>query len=75
MFEEIHLSFVTFTKISLRIGRDMRLTESIHSHIIGVTFCVTFFLFCSCHDFTEFFLKLLIGQWCLFKNILINYSF
>ena len=58
---------------SLRIGRDGGLmTEIIHSHIIGITFGVTFFLFRFCHEFTDCLSKFLIGKWFIVKIILIN---
>ena len=51
------------------------MTESIHSHIIGVTFGVTLFLFRFCHDFTDYFSKLLIGQCNIVTIIVVNGSF
>ena len=59
----------------LCIGRDRSLTESIHSHIIGVTFGFAFLLFRFCHDYTDCLPKLLIWQWCIVIIILISYSF
>ena len=75
MFEEICLSFITFVNLSLCIVRDGGLTESIHSHVIGVQNYVTFFLFSFCHDCTDLFLDILIGQWCIVIIIIVNYSF
>ena len=51
------------------------MTENIHSHIIDVTFGVTFFLFLFWHDFTDCLLKILIVQCCIVKIIVINYIF
>ena len=51
------------------------MTEIIHSHIIGVTFAVTFLLFCFFRDFTECLSNLLIGKWCIVTIIVINKSF
>ena len=57
---------------TLCIDNDRRLQESIHSHIIGVTFGVTFFLFPLCHDYDDCLLKLLTGQWCIVTIIMVN---
>ena len=50
---------------SLCIVHDGVLTESIHSHIIVVTFGFMFFLFRFCLDCTDFLSKLLIEKWCI----------
>ena len=61
--------------LSLCIGRDRGLTESIHSHVIGIQNYVTLFLFRFCHDFTDYLSKLLIGKWCIVIIIIVNSSF
>ena len=61
--------------ISLCIGRDEGLTESIHSHIIGVNFGFMFFLFHFCHEFTDCLSKILVGQWCIVMIVIVSYSF
>ena len=47
----------------------------IHSHIIGVTFGVTLFLFRFFHDCTDCLYKIIIGKWCIVMIITVNYSF
>ena len=58
--------------LSLCIGCDWGLTESIHSHIIVVVLGVKFLLFRFCHNFTDSLSKLLIGQWYIVTIIILD---
>ena len=61
--------------LSWCIGHDRELKKSIHSHVIGVTFGLSLFLFRVCHDFTDRLSKIFIGQWYIVTIIMFNYSF
>ena len=49
--------------------------EGIISNIIDVTFGVSFFLFCFCHDAADCLSDVLIGQWWIVTIMVIYYIF
>ena len=62
--------------ISLCIVRDGGvIKEIIHSHIIGITLGITFFLFRFWHDSADCLTNFLIGKWCIVAIIVIDYRF